>query len=123
MAKEMWICRHGQSYFNLEKRVQGQRHSELTQLGIDQARDLGNKLRNERFDRILVSDLGRAVETNLIVITHLLYLPKREYTSDLRERGFGHMEGMTYEEAGIDKYAEAEMYEIDQEGIFFPRKD
>jgi len=55
----------------------------------------------------------------MIITAHLLYTPKREYTRDLRERGYGYMEGMTYKEAGIDKFTEAEMYEIDQEGIFY----
>ncbi|MBW2965841.1 histidine phosphatase family protein [Candidatus Woesearchaeota archaeon] len=119
MTKEIWMCRHGQSYYNLWEWVQGQKHSRLTQLGINQAHDLGHELRNERFDRILGSDRGRAIETQLTIVAHLFYVPKREYTPDLRERGYGHMQGMSYKEAGIDKYAEAELYPIDQEGIFY----
>ena len=41
---ELHFIRHGQTNWNEEHRVQGQSESELTELGIQQARDLGDRI-------------------------------------------------------------------------------
>ena len=41
----IYLLRHGQTHFNLEQRIQGSLDSPLTSLGRDQARAMGEKLR------------------------------------------------------------------------------
>ncbi|NFG25083.1 histidine phosphatase family protein [Clostridium botulinum] len=49
----IYLVRHGQIEWNLEKRMQGHKNSSLTNLGITQANGLYNKLFQETIDVIL----------------------------------------------------------------------
>jgi probable phosphoglycerate mutase len=93
MATELVVIRHGETLWNSEHRMQGQRDSALSQLGRAQARALGQRMRNERFDYLYSSDLSRAFETAQAVSRstgHEIRIDVR-----LRERGFGIFEGLT----------------------------
>jgi probable phosphoglycerate mutase len=57
------LIRHAETVWNSEKRIQGQQDSPLTPRGELQAERWGSTLRLLRWDRILSSDTGRAVET------------------------------------------------------------
>ena len=52
---ELHLIRHGQTDWNEERRVQGQSDSQLTQLGIDQAIALGERINNIEFDCVYCS--------------------------------------------------------------------
>jgi probable phosphoglycerate mutase len=88
------LVRHGETKWNVEQRIQGQGDSPLTEEGIDQARAIGRRLAAERFDRIVSSDLGRAMQT----AREIARLTGHGVTPDarLRERHFGDGEGLTY---------------------------
>ena len=90
------VVRHGETRWNVEARIQGQRDSDLTEEGVAQAEALGERLAGERFDRIVSSDLGRAHET----ARRIAAACGREITLDvrLRERHFGQGEGLLYDE-------------------------
>jgi len=119
MTIEIYIARHGLTLENLRQIVQGQLPGRLTRKGKRQAKALGNLLRNIEFDKVDSSDLDRAKQTAKIILARLVYKPALVgYATELRERGFGDMEGITYEEAGIADIPAEEMYAIDQEGIF-----
>jgi probable phosphoglycerate mutase len=60
---EIYIVRHGQTKWNIEKRLQGRSDIDLTQKGIDLAIESGETLRNTHFDCIYSSPLKRALET------------------------------------------------------------
>ena len=47
---EIYFVRHGQTVWNVEKRFQGLSDSPLTELGITQAKLLGEKLKNIKFE-------------------------------------------------------------------------
>jgi probable phosphoglycerate mutase len=96
MATEITIVRHGETTWNVEKRIQGHSNSKLTENGILQAELVANALAKREFDVLISSDLERAAETAKIINTQLL-LP-HEYNSNLRERSFGLMEGKTFAE-------------------------
>jgi len=57
------LLRHGQTEWNVQKRIQGQQDSSLTEEGVVQARKWGKFLQVQGWTKILASDLGRARET------------------------------------------------------------
>lgn len=91
------LLRHGQSTWNLEKRLQGQTmHVPLTELGRDQARDAAGKLRERPIAAVWSSDQLRALETaRLVAGVHQLPVTEAPW---LREQCLGELEGRRYSE-------------------------
>lgn len=93
---EIYLTRHGQTMWNLEKRFQGCKNSELTTVGIKQAEALRDKLSDMDIDVIYASPIKRAYETAKIVKgtkSAQLIVDDR-----LKEINFGDYEGYTEEE-------------------------
>jgi len=92
------LVRHGETEWNVEARVQGQRDSVLTAEGIAQVDAIARRIAEEPFDALVSSDLGRALDTARRISAR----SGRAIVSDprLRERHFGIGEGMTYDEIG-----------------------
>jgi probable phosphoglycerate mutase len=91
---QLILIRHGETVWNREHRMQGQRDSSLTATGVRQAHLLGRRFRHEKFGALYSSDLGRAYQTAHSVAEatgHTIIVDKR-----LRERHFGVFEGLTY---------------------------
>lgn len=85
------ITRHGQTEWNVEKRMQGQSNSPLTPLGRKQAEALGIRLRGIDIDAVYCSSLQRAIDsTNLICKGRNLPVTT---TDDLMEIGLGSWSG------------------------------
>ena len=92
------LVRHGQSTWNLEHRVQGQRNApELTDLGRQQASTRGRGTVAARPVRLLTSDLTRAVQTAEIIGRAVGLTPIA--TPLLREQALGELEGLTTRQA------------------------
>ncbi len=93
---EIYLTRHGQTVWNLTKRLQGSGNSELTEEGIERAKILSERLKSIDLDCIYTSPIKRAYETALIL--------KGDKNIDviceegLRELSFGEYEGYTEEE-------------------------
>ena len=90
------LARHGETDWNLARRVQGHSDTPLNETGRAQARALGEELAGERIDAVYSSDLVRAHETARAVAE-----PRGLGVTairDLRERHFGTWEGLTDEE-------------------------
>ena len=96
MTTRFVVLRHGETFWNLESRIQGHADSELTAAGVAQARALGERMRGEAFDLLVASDLGRALAT----ARHIGRVTGHEVVPDprLRERHFGECQGLTYGE-------------------------
>lgn len=91
------LVRHGESTWNAEKRIQGQADPPLSELGLRQAKLVGNRLAAETWDVMYASDLRRAFQT-AIQVSHRTKLPI--YVDEgFRERGQGIREGLLAEEA------------------------
>jgi probable phosphoglycerate mutase len=90
------VVRHGETRWNTETRIQGQKDSDLTPEGLSQAEAIGRRLARERFDAIVASDLGRAMRTAERIGAHCALPVAPE--PGLRERCFGQGEGFTYAE-------------------------
>lgn len=63
----LYITRHGETVWNTEKRLQGWMDSELTINGIDNAKLLGEKLKDIEFKNIYSSPSKRTVKTAELV--------------------------------------------------------
>src|SRR5437660_4539262 len=89
----IYIARHGQTQWNVEKRMQGRQDSPLTEQGIRQATWLRDTLKHVDFDAMYTSPSPRARRTAEI----LRHQRERELTlhGDLQEIHMGSWEGKT----------------------------
>ncbi|CZZ91994.1 phosphoglycerate mutase [Bordetella ansorpii] len=96
---EFWFIRHGETAWNLERRLQGWQDTPLNPLGINQAALVADRLEAEAlqtpFAAIYSSDLQRAHDTALPASERLGLRVRTE--PGLRERGFGVLEGLSYD--------------------------
>lgn len=95
MKLKIYITRHGETEWNKEGRMQGWKDSNLTENGINNAKKLGESLKDINFDYIYCSPLGRAIDT-------AKYIRGNKDTEivineSLKEMGFGIWEGMEHE--------------------------
>lgn len=93
------LVRHGETEWNLERRVQGRFDSPLTERGMAQANAIGRliaRLPDAAVARIVASPLERARRTAEIIAGHLG--DRRELVIDdrLREISVGSWDGLTY---------------------------
>lgn len=67
MAVKLLVARHGQTQWNAENKVCGRTDQPLTEVGIQQAKNLAESVRAESVDMILSSPLERAHHMSRIV--------------------------------------------------------
>lgn len=88
----IYVTRHGQTDWNLEKKVMGRCDIPLNKNGIEQAKVVRDSLENTPIDKIICSPLLRAKQTALIINE------KKQveviYDNRLIERDFGELEGL-----------------------------
>ena len=93
---EIYFVRHGQTNWNVEKRFQGLSDSPLTELGITQAKLLGKKLKDIKFDKFYSTSLKRAYDTANYIKGNRKQ--KVEIFDDFVEISMGDMEGIKQED-------------------------
>ena len=64
---KIWLCRHGQTDLNRDKRMQGRTDCPLNEPGRVQAALAAEKAAGVKFDAVYASPLDRAIETACIV--------------------------------------------------------
>ena len=102
--KRLYIVRHGQTQWNVQKRMQGRMDSPLTELGQAQAIGVGGLLRAlGGVERFWVSPSGRTTETVHLINSHTH--AQIDYMDALMERDCGAWSGLTVEEVQ-SKYAQ-----------------
>ena len=103
MAVEIFIARHGQNEDNANGILNGHRDLPLTELGREQARQLGEGIKElgMKFDVIYCSPLSRAKETAEIVSTILGIAQAPTVIRELIERDFGVMTGKPQEDIAV----------------------
>lgn len=90
------LFRHGQTDWNAERRIQGQSESRLTELGIEQAKALRERIQHLQFDRVFCSSSLRTRQTAehaFAETTHTI-----NYMDSFREIDLGPWEGKLYAE-------------------------
>lgn len=91
------LVRHGQTDWNLTRRIQGTSDIPLNDTGRAQARVTAMILRRRQWDAIFTSPLGRARETAEIIAAEA-GLPAPAAIEGLAERNYGEAEGLTGEQ-------------------------
>ncbi len=105
------IFRHGQSVWNLENKFTGWVDVELTEKGIQEAKNAGEKLKSFHFDLAYASDLKRAQNTLKIALEVAGKTVPTTYNKALNERMYGDLQG-------LDKTETAKKYGDEQVKIW-----
>ncbi len=118
MKTTVYLIRHGETDWNIQKRWQGHTDIPLNTIGKQQSKRLAQRLQQERFhvDVLYSSDLARAYQTAW-EIGAALQVPV-EMLPPLREIDLGRWSGMTREE--IQERYPVE-YELLKQGQDIPR--
>lgn len=94
----IYVVRHGQTDWNLLHKVQGRRDIELNQTGLEQAKELAQKLSGVKFDVCFASPLKRTLKTAQTIYQGPIQIDER-----IIERGNGELEGRTdWKELGVN---------------------
>ena len=64
---QVYLVRHGETEWNVARRIQGQSDSPLTSLGRQQAMQVAQRVKSEGITHIITSDMGRTLETAQII--------------------------------------------------------
>lgn len=102
------LVRHGETEWNVQRRIQGFQDSPLTPTGVAQAKALALRLEGESIDAVYASDLGRVRATTEIIVDKTGHAP--QYGAALRERGFGVFEGKTMAECEAERPGQWALY-------------
>jgi probable phosphoglycerate mutase len=97
----LYVVRHGESVFNIEGRYGGIIDIPLTPKGLEQAKQLAEKLNEINFEIIITSSLMRARQTAEI-INEVFNVPF-VVSDEFKERNMGVYGGLTKDEI-IEKY-------------------
>lgn len=100
MKTTIYLTRHGQTEWNIEKRLQGRGNSPLTKQGIERAEELRDRLKDIEIDIIYSSPIERALNTANILKGN----KSVEVVTDdnFVEMSFGEYEGRITEEVKLE---------------------
>lgn len=87
----LYLVRHGETFDNAAQILQGQVQGELNDAGKEQARQVAEKMKNEKIDVFVSSDLNRSEQTCAIIAAP--HGAEIVTTPLLRERDWGSMTG------------------------------
>jgi broad specificity phosphatase PhoE len=105
--QKIYLIRHGETDFNRDGRVQGVTESTLSDLGKEQARLIGKRIRTLGIEAAVCSPLGRAVDTCRIAFNGSMDFVTYK---DLHEIHLGDWEGRTAAELKLNYPAEVELW-------------
>lgn len=106
---KIFLVRHGQTVYNIQHRIQGWCDSPLTELGIQQAKELSEKLKDISFVGVYSSPLKRAYLTAQYIVKekqdvqtlnglkelHFGSIEEKEDHLYIKKDGSSHREGFT----------------------------
>ena len=102
MILNIYLFRHGQTYFNRDHRFTGFKDSKLTPLGIKQARKIAKKLKSKKIDVAYYTHVSRSKDTLKEVLKYHKGVKKIK-DDRMIERSYGSFEGL-YHTTIIKKY-------------------
>lgn len=115
---KLYLVRHGQTMWNVQRRMQGWEDSALTEEGQLQALQHGHLLKRENVDVIYASDLGRVRET--VKRIRMQCDAEVQYLKDLRECCMGAWEGQQIEDIKANWPAEYAAWRYGDESVSPP---
>ena len=103
MNLKIYLFRHGQTYFNEEKRFTGWKDSKLDKDGIKSSKIIAKKLKNKKIDAAFQSRLSRSKNTLKEVLKYHPECKKIIIDDRIIERSYGKLQGK-YHKTIIKKY-------------------
>lgn len=96
----IYLCRHGETHYNKQKKYYGSLDPSLTEKGKQQALQLVHKIQSLSLDTILTSGMNRTKETAEILYQRLDEITPINWIieANLNERDFGAWEGKDADE-------------------------
>jgi len=104
MAK-IYLFRHGQTTWNLKKIFSGWKNPKLTKLGIEQAKEIGEKLKNKKIDIAYKTRLSRSKDTLKEILKFHPECKKIITDNRIIERSYGILAGKEHQKT-IEKYGQ-----------------
>ena len=104
----LYLVRHGQSVYNLENKFTGWKDVNLTDKGIDEAKDAGNILKDIKFTFAYTSVLKRAINTLEFIQKSNNFGFSYIKNIALNERDYGDLIGQNKQDAA-DKFGEEQV--------------
>ncbi|GAB5057369.1 histidine phosphatase family protein [Companilactobacillus alimentarius] len=99
MAYQIYLVRHGRTWYNEYQKMQGWSDTPLTNEGVEVAQKAAEALKNVDFSAALTSDMKRAVDTcRIITRRNKNHLTPKEL-SEFREQFYGYYEGRGIDES------------------------
>lgn len=119
----LYVVRHGQTFYNIYNKLQGWSNSPLTKQGVLDAKSAAEKLKDIKFVSSYSSDMPRAYETAQIILEELKQNIVNKQLMNFRESFYGSFEGINMDfvwlsagaSVGLKDYFEiAEKYGVDK---------
>jgi len=110
MKLRIYLFRHGQTYFNRDKRFTGWKDSTLTPQGIEDAKKVAQKLKGKKIDVAFCSHLSRSKDTLKAVLKYHPECKTIIVNDKIIERSYGKLQGL-YHKTIIAKYGK-EKYDL-----------
>jgi 2,3-bisphosphoglycerate-dependent phosphoglycerate mutase len=103
------LIRHGESVWNQENRFTGWTDVDLSETGVMEAKDAGERLKDWKFDVVHTSVLKRAIKTwnNIAEVTNQHHIPVHKHWR-LNERHYGALQGLNKSETA-EKHGEEQV--------------
>lgn len=97
---KLYVVRHGETYQNIGKIMQGEMETSLDNNGIEQSLKLAEKIKNLNIDIVISSPQKRAYDTaKIIAPNHVIICDDR-----LRSRDHGEFQGISRDKMNIKEY-------------------
>jgi 2,3-bisphosphoglycerate-dependent phosphoglycerate mutase len=113
MERLLVLARHGQSEWNLKKLFTGWRDPELTDLGVEEARNAGRWLKEQGygFDVAFTSNLKRAQRTCALILEEMDLSGIETIRNEaLNERDYGDLSGLNKDDAR-ERWGDAQVHQ------------
>ncbi len=108
MKLHIYLFRHGQTYYNRDRRFTGWKDSKLTPQGRKDARLIAEKLKNKKIDRGYYTRLSRSKDTLKEVLKFHPECKKILNDDRMIERSYGYLAGKSHEGL-VQEKGEAEL--------------
>lgn len=96
---QIYLIRHGKTWFNRYQKIQGWSDTPLTQDGVEVAHSAAESLKNVDFAAAFSSDTRRAMDTAEIIAKANKNKPLPQKMTEFREQFYGSFEGDNIDEA------------------------
>lgn len=100
---KIYLFRHGQTFYNKKRWFTGWRDSELTPLGIKQAKIISKKLKNKKFQVAFYTRLSRSKDTLKEILKYHPECKILIQNDKIIERSYGRLQGNSHKKF-IEKY-------------------